>query len=150
MSYRWSKATILSIYSKRSYFVKCISSGHKYSNASKSKHLKVYSQLLVYQSSHSSPVLGFGAEAPGADDFFPIPIALVPIALFCLFWSARLEKSSQKSLRLASSGAFLLVASGPSTNLLKPSCAFLPASWACLASCAAVCWACLANSPSAI
>lgn len=110
------------------------------------------SKLLLkgttHQSSHSSFFLAAGGAAalPRA---LPMPIALVPMELLAFFCSARLEKSSQKSLRLASRGASRRAWSLPSTKRLNPSCAFLPAACACFANAAAVSCACLAKSPSA-
>lgn len=119
----------------------------------------IFRLLPDHQSSHSSFFfLAAAAGAVGAVLLLPIPIALVPMALLaccccCCFCSARLEKSSQKVRRLSSIGAPSArrvppVSSLPSTKRLKPSEAFLPACWACLASCAAVTWACFAKSDS--
>lgn len=60
---------------------------------------------IAYQSSHSSVFFDF-CGAAAAPLLFPMPIALVPMELLsCFLWSARVEKSSQKSFRDSSSGA---------------------------------------------
>lgn len=81
----------------------------------------------------------------------PLPIAAVPMELFsCCRWSARLEKSSQKSRLLSSMGTALYPpAEGPSTNREKPWCAVLAPACAVFATFPAATLACAARSDSA-